>query len=351
MGTNCGCCKPTNIRVPVHQKINPPDINGTNKNPQPQKEINNDAGLNKNGQNDIKIKDNVKGQLIQTYKKYNLKKTNKYSDNITFLLELNNKKLMTGSSNGTIAIYNLDNFELEYSIKEENKILCLLEFEPNMILTGTQSELINLYNISQNKKIDSFKGHLLSVNCLVKLNAKYFASASNDKDIRIWNYYNRSCERTLKGHNNNIFCLIQLNNKSQICSGSADKTAKLWEWETGKYLGTLPHQSWVKSLCQLSDGSIITGGDDKIIKIWLNYKELKTFNEHKDSVKCLCNIDNRYIASGSFDNTIKIWDLTKNKCIQTITEHSDKVVCLLNHSKGYLISCSNDKTIKFWKLD
>ena len=348
MGTNCGCCKPTNIRVPVHQKINPPDINGTNKNPQPQKEINNDAGLNKNGQNDIKIKDNVKGQPIQTYKKYNLKKTNKYSDNITFLLELNNKKLMTGSSNGTIAIYNLDNFELEYSIKEENKILCLLEFEPNMILTGTQSELINLYNI---KKIDSFKGHLLSVNCLVKLNAKYFASASNDKDIRIWNYYNRSCERTLKGHNNNIFCLIQLNNKSQICSGSADKTAKLWEWETGKYLGTLPHQSWVKSLCQLSDGSIITGGDDKIIKIWYDYKELKTFNEHKDSVKCLCNIDNKYIASGSFDNTIKIWDLTKNKCIQTITEHSDKVVCLLNHSKGYLISCSNDKTIKFWKLD
>ena len=328
MGTNCGCCKLSHTQHPQPPEINHHHEIGTNNPPGP------------------KIP-----QPIQTYKKYNLKHKFECSDNITFLLELNNKKLMTGSSNGTMAIYNLDNFEFEYSIKEENKILCLLEFESNMILTGTQSELINLYNISQNKKIDSFKGHLLSVNCLVKLNAKYFASASNDKDIRIWNYYNRSCERKLKGHTNNIFCLIQLNNKSQICSGSADKTAKLWDWETGKCLGTLPHQSWVKSLCQLSDGSIITGGDDKTIKKWHGYKCGKTFNEHKDSVKCLCNIDNKYIASGSFDNTIKIWDLTENKCIQTITEHSDKVVCLLNHSKGYLISCSNDKTIKFWKLD
>ena len=123
MGTNCGCCKPP------HPRPTQPPVISTNNPPGPEKP-----------------------QPIQTYKKYNLKHKFECSDNITFLLELNNKKLMTGSSNGTIAIYNLDNFELEYSIKEENKILCLLEFEPNMILTGTQSELINLYNINQNKK-------------------------------------------------------------------------------------------------------------------------------------------------------------------------------------------------------
>ena len=137
MGTNCCCCKP-----PITRKINPHDKISINNNPQNQN-INNDTGVKVINKPDIINDGNTeKPQPIQTYKKYNLKKTNKYSDNITFLLELNNKKLMTGSSNGTIAIYNLDNFELEYSIKEENKILCLLEFEPNMILIGTQSVII-----------------------------------------------------------------------------------------------------------------------------------------------------------------------------------------------------------------
>ena len=288
---------------------------------------------------------------IQLYKNFNCKKTIKEPDIITFLIELNNKKLMSGSSNGNMKIWNLYNFEFELLIKEDKKILCLLEFEPNMVLCGTQSKSINLWNINNpNEKIDSFKGHLLSVNCLVKCNDKYFASASNDKDIRIWNYSLRKCERILKGHTNNIFCLIKSHN-NLIYSGSADKTVKRWNWEKGECEGTFCIQSWVKSLCQLSDGRIISGSDDKIIQIWYNYKQIMTFIGHKDSIKCLCNIDNSYLASGSFDKTIKIWDLKNGECLQTLEEHNDKVICLLKHSLGYLISCSNDRTIKFWKQD
>ena len=288
---------------------------------------------------------------IQLYKNFNCKKTIKEPDIITFLIELNNKKLMSGSSNGNMKIWNLYNFEFELLIKEDKKILCLLEFEPNMVLCGTQSKSINLWNLNNpNEKIDSFKGHLLSVNCLVKCNDKYFASASNDKDIRIWNYSLRKCERILKGHTNNIFCLIKSHN-NLIYSGSADKTVKRWNWEKGECEGTFCIQSWVKSLCQLSDGRIISGSDDKIIQIWYNYKQIMTFIGHKDSIKCLCNIDNSYLASGSFDKTIKIWDLKNGECLQTLEEHNDKVICLLKHSLGYLISCSNDRTIKFWKQD
>jgi WD40 repeat protein len=217
MGTNCDCCKLPHTRY----------------DPQNQNKINNDTGVKVIDEPDIKNYGNTeKPQPIQTYKKYNLKHKFEYSDNITtFLLELNNKKLMTGSSNGTIAIYNLDNFELEYSIKEENKILCLLEFEDNMVLCGTQSKLINLWNINNPpKKTDSFIGHSLSVNCLVKCDDEYFASASNDGNIKIWNYSLKNCHKTLTGHQNNIFCMIKLKN-DKLCSGSADKTIRIWDWE------------------------------------------------------------------------------------------------------------------------
>ena len=145
MGNNCSCCKSPHIR------------NSASSN-------DNNTGRNQNNSQNGNI-NVLKSQPIQSYKKYNLKKSIEYSDNITFLLELNNKKLMTGSSNGTMTIWNLDNFELEISIKEENKILCLLEFEPNMILCGTQSKSINLWNIIQNKKVNSFNKHLTESLC------------------------------------------------------------------------------------------------------------------------------------------------------------------------------------------
>ena len=109
----------------------------------------------------------------------------------------------------------------------------------------------------------------------------------------------------------------------------ADKTIRIWDWGNAICEQIIPaHEAWVKSLCQLPNDDIVSGSDDKTIKIWSNYQQLNILSEHTESVKCLCNIDNRYIASGSFDNTIKIWDLNENRCVQTLNGHNDKVICL-----------------------
>ena len=101
---------------------------------------------------------------------------------------------------------------------------------------------------------------------------------------------------------------------------------------------------------ELSNGKIISGSDDKTIRIWDKKNQLciNKLIEHEKSVRALCQLSDNLIASASFDKTIKIWDLNENKCVQTLNDHSDKVVCLLKTS-DYLISASGDKTIKFWK--
>ena len=104
---------------------------------------------------------------------------------------------------------------------------------------------------------------------------------------------------------------------------------------------------------ELSNGNIISGSDDKTIRIWDKNNQLLCINKligHEKSVRALCQLSDNLIASASFDKTIKIWDLNENKCVQTLYDHSDKVVCLLKTSE-YLISASGDKTIKFWKKE
>ena len=77
----------------------------------------------------------------------------------------------------------------------------------------------------------------------------------------------------------------------KLCSGSADLSIKIWDWVNGNCLQNLNgHKKWVKCVYQLSNGYIISGSDDKTIKIWDNYKCIKDLNGHIRSVRSFCQI-------------------------------------------------------------
>ena len=103
-------------------------------------------------------------------------------------------------------------------------------------------------------------------------------------------------------------------------------------------------------ICQLDDGTILSGSDDKRIKFWKNYECENTFKAHNHSVRAICQLDDNHFISGSFDKTIKIWDYENLKCVQTLTEHINNVICLIKIQDNKFASCSCDKTIKIWEL-
>ena len=101
-------------------------------------------------------------------------------------------------------------------------------------------------------------------------------------------------------------------------------------------------------ILKLNNGYIISGSDDKTIKIWKEENILESLSD-THSVRALCQINDNLFASASFDKTIKIWSLDNMKCIQTLEGHQSNVTGIIYHSSGCLISCSNDHTIKIWK--
>ena len=354
MGT-CDSC----IRNKIENDGNPPN-NIFQQQPNQNQNIIKKQPINNFQDNDNNKYKYAEKQNENIYKNFWLKNSieKAHDDDIVNLIELHNKKIMTCSYDKSMKVWNINiktnTIVCERIILGKNKNMCLLEFEPNKVLFGSQSSKIGLIDVTNPKKeLFSFKGHLLSVNCLIKLNKKLFASASNDTDIRIWDYYKRQCKNILREDDSkNIFCLIKFNDDS-ICSSGVDKIVKIFNWEESKCIDKLyEHKTWIKCLLKLNDNKIISGSDDGVIKLWDNKtKEIKEVKAHEDSVKALCNINDKYVASCSFDKTIKIWDVNKGDCVQILNGHSDKVICVLFHSDGYLITCSNDKTIKIWEQD
>ena len=324
--------------------------------------LNYDIGFNNNDLNQTFIKEKEKkNNIINKNEKKEficIKTLIGHSEKVVSLMELLSGKLLSGSYDHTIRIWNFKNNEPERIIKEKGKVFCFLEFEENKILCGTSENCINLWDISSedNGFIYSFIGHNLWINSLVKCNNNFFASCSNDANIKVWDYYNRVCKSTLKGHVDCVLTLIKLKNNN-LCSGSADLTIRIWDWENCECLVILKgHENWVKCVLELNNGIIISGSDDKTIKLWKDKINIKTLEGHKYSVRTFCQLNDNYFASGSFDKTIKIWDISSWKCIRTLYGHSLNILCLiLLNSKNFgnnnifLASCSSDKSIKIWE--
>ena len=70
---------------------------------------------------------------------------------------------------------------------------------------------------------------------------------------------------------------------------------------------------------------------------------------HEKGVNSLDFIGEKWIVSGSDDKTLKIWNLLDQKCVATLEGHSHNVdsVCF-DPDLNVIISCSEDETIKVW---
>ena len=76
--------------------------------------------------------------------------------------------------------------------------------------------------------------------------------------------------QTLKGHAFSVRSVAFSPDGQRIVSGSADKTVKIWDANSGKELQTLRgHASGVRSVAFSPDGQrIASGSADKTLKIW-----------------------------------------------------------------------------------
>ena len=85
------------------------------------------------------------------------------------------------------------------------------------------------------------------------------------------------------GHTGFINAVTLAPNGKCMATASADKTAKLWEYTTGKELRTfLGHTGPVTSVAFTSDSKVlITGSEDKTIRVWevATGRELHVFRE------------------------------------------------------------------------
>jgi WD40 repeat protein len=126
--------------------------------------------------------------------------------------------------------------------------------------------------------------------------------------------------KTLVGHDDGVLAVAISPDGQLAASGSADKTARLWDLKTGKELHRFKgHAGAIVQIVFSGDGKrLATGGIDGAVRLWdVKRGELianiKTKRPHIHSLAI--SFDGRRVAVGSCDGIAAVWDVDQEHLI------------------------------------
>jgi len=153
-----------------------------------------------------------------------------------------------------------------------------------------------------------------------------------------------------EGHLGYIWKLLFLDEKTLI-SGGRDKIIKVWNADGICIQQLEGHHNSVLCFAKLTDELFLSGSRDKSIRAWQNrdgqFCEVSKYYFHEALVLSLCRIDDQTFASSGGDGLIHIATLS-GQILHTLRDHTDWVWNVIRLEKTLLASCSEDKTVKIW---
>jgi ribosome assembly protein 4 len=160
----------------------------------------------------------------------------------------------------------------ERRLEAEQRYKDVLGKEPVRLVTGSDDHTLMLWEPeNSDKPIARLTGHVGVVNQVsFSPNGRMIASASFDKSIKIWDAKTGKFMMTLRGHVGPVYQVSWSGDSRLVVSGSKDSTAKVWDVTIGKLMCDLPgHCDEVFAVDWSPDGQRVgSGGKDRVLKIW-----------------------------------------------------------------------------------
>ena len=241
-----------------------------------------------------------------------------------------------------------------------------------ILAVSTNSEHIRLFNADNFNCIATLTGHtdiVLTLDAVTLPSGQcLLASGSKDSTVRIWTIPEGKCIAVGQGHVSAVSSVAFSRKRSSgfIVTGGTDKLLKVWDTSTLELDSDSPaklrvisavaaHDKDINSVAlSPNDAVLVTGSQDRMAKVWMLPSLLAgpVLKGHKRGIwSVLFSPTDQAVATASGDKTIKIWNFKDGSCLRTFEGHLASVLRISFVSAGtQLLSSGADGLLKLWDV-
>ncbi|KAL1637218.1 beta transducin [Neofusicoccum ribis] len=213
-------------------------------------------------------------------------------------------------------------------------------------------------------------GHRTDVRALALSSDDRMLASASSGSLKIWNIRTQTCLRTLEcGY---ALCCAFLPGDKIVVVGTKSGELELFDIASSQLVDTVQaHEGAIWTLDLHPDGkSVVSGSADKTAKFWnfeivqeeipgtkrttpkLKLVHARTLKVNDDILSLCFSPDSRLLAVATLDNTVKVFFTDSLKLFLNLYGHKLPVLNMSISSDSKLIAtCSADKNVRLWGLD
>jgi len=274
---------------------------------------------------------------------------------------LNDGRLISGSADRSIIIYNKTTYKPDLIINEHKGfVLCIIQLSSGILATCSNDETIKLFNIKGNNYniIQTLNDHTGWIYKMIEIKNKYLVSCSDDKYIIFYLKDNLEYKKDYQiSANTSCYCIFQIK-ENEICYSEyinyKDKIC-FFDLNERKIKSSISNisNSGYNPFVMISNDLLLILGNNKISIININYYELIREIEVSNSgwIYGACVLNKNILFIGDEKGIIKKLKIEEDNLIlisKIEKAHNNWIYTLLNIGNGHFASGSADKLIKIW---
>jgi len=257
------------------------------------------------------------------------------------------KFAVTSSFDCSIRKWNIATGNCVMKLDNHSQKINEIIFFKNLLFSASYDKSVTCCDLLAGDVINTFRGHVSSVSCLVYLpidqreddENKTFdlettddviITGSTDETVKIWEVRTSKCKATLRGHHGSVTCLSLDTQRRVLYSGSRDKSVIKWDLQVGRLLQTFKGPTDTITRLQLSGKLLFAASLDRSVCCWVtDYGDvIRRYKEHAHMISDM-QIYRGTLLTGCGAGHIRIFDIKSGLLRKVLKGHLFAVNAIL----------------------
>ncbi|KAK9458918.1 WD40-repeat-containing domain protein [Lipomyces oligophaga] len=236
-------------------------------------------------------------------------------NNHVYAVRFNSQYIVSGSRDTSVKVYDIKTQNLVATLTGHQKSVTglVIDDRENIVVSGDQAGLLIVWDLktfSPKSALKANQGGIMGVG----LTKSVIVTVGRDNLVHVYSRDSNPLvlRKALAGHQSVINCVdVYEGTDGEVyaVTGSADRTVRLWNLDSGECLRTISDHSRGIATVAFDGRTVVSGGSGKYLHFYDIYSgQTRIIDQAHQRLIRTIKLHNNRLVTGSHDGTVVVWD-------------------------------------------